>query len=81
MFDYSTRTVRDDSEQSSLNEDDERDEDDDEKRDLRSNSNISSDDAEINANIATGKVNDKADGLETAKANFQGIGIRDTIEP
>jgi hypothetical protein len=60
MFDYSTQTMRDDS-----------DEEDDGRSDDGHNANISSDDEE----------DDKDDGLETVKVCFDGMRIRDRIDP
>ena len=80
MFDYSTQTARDDSYEFSLDEDDEQEEEDEES-DRSNTGNISSSGNEIDENIVEGEEEDEDDGIETVKANFDGMRIRDRIEP
>jgi hypothetical protein len=78
MFDYSTQTLRDDSDEFSLDEDDE---EDDGRSDGGNNGNISSDDEEFDDNIVDDEVDDKDDGLEMVKVCFDGMRTRDRIDP
>ena len=78
MFDYSTQTARDDSVEFSLDEDDEPEEEDEES-DRSNTGNISSSDNEIDENIVVDEEED--DRIETVKANFDCMRIRDRIEP
>ena len=82
MFDYSTQTGRDDSDEFSLDEDDEQEkEEEDQESDRINTGNISSSDNEIDENIIVDEEDDEDDGIETVKANFDGMRIRDRIEP
>jgi hypothetical protein len=78
MFDYSTQTVRDESDEFSLDEDDE---EDDGQRDGSNDGDIPNDDEEFDDNIVDEEEDGKDDGLETVKVCFDGMRIRDRIDP
>ena len=81
MFDYSTQTRRDDSDEFSLDEDDEQEgEGEDEESDRSNTGNTSSSDNEIDGDISVDEEDHGDNGIETLKTNFGGMRIRDRIE-
>jgi hypothetical protein len=79
MFDYSTQTAGDDSDEFSLDEDDEQEEDDGES-DRSNTGNISSSDGEMDENIMVDEEDDEDNDIDTVRGNFDGMRVRDKIE-
>jgi hypothetical protein len=76
MFDYSTQTINNDSNEFNVEEEEEEEEND--NSDIINNFN---DDKVINDDIAVDQEEDDDYSMTTIKANFNGIKISDGIEP